>query len=71
MGRGKLDTAGVTIGCPDTAVVTSVAIEEDVALAVDRTKIITFKVSSLIAVNGSIQWLFDTGMESRNNDPFQ
>ena len=46
MGIGKLDTAGVTIGCPDTALVTRVAIEEDVVLAVDRTKITTFKVSS-------------------------
>ena len=35
VGRGKLDTAGVTIGCPDTALVTRVAVEEDVALAVD------------------------------------
>ena len=40
-----LDTTGVTIGCPDTALVTRVATEEDVALAVDGTKIIT-EVSS-------------------------
>ena len=38
VGIGKLDTAGVTIGCPDTALVTRVAIEEDVALAVYWTK---------------------------------
>ena len=46
LGIGKLDTAGVTIGCPDNALVTRVAIEEDVALAVDQTEITIFKVSS-------------------------
>ena len=46
MGIGKLDTAGVTIGCPDTALVTRVTTEEDVAFAVDGTKMITLEVSS-------------------------
>ena len=35
VGRGKLDTAGVTMGCPDTALVTRVDVDEDVALAAD------------------------------------
>ena len=38
VGRDKLDAAGVTVGCLELALVTTVAIDGDAALTVDRSK---------------------------------
>ena len=38
VGRGKLDAAGVTVGCLELALVIRVAIDGDAALTVDMSK---------------------------------
>ena len=38
VGRDKLDAAGVTVGCLELALVTTVATDGDAALTVDRSK---------------------------------
>ena len=38
IGRDKLDAAGVTVGCLELALVTTVAIDGDAALTLDRSK---------------------------------
>ena len=38
VGRDKLDAAGVTVGCLELTLVTTVAIDGDAALTVERSK---------------------------------